>query len=205
MTGFYEVTLVLGHLDVPMWSGYVAELLKTGPVTDSLRYFDNIGYRDVSEGMFEHVIVNDEKTNVTMVCSKSFRSYRSTEPRTCILRIRLFMDGYNTSVEEPTTLIVLSNGKKVNPIPMENKIGSHPLLRSALVIRYYRFNATLLVELEDARIPRTVEERHELLDKIWPTIQEANEVAPRFARTPKSLVTFATAEKPFLRAGKGTV
>lgn len=33
MTGFYEVTLVLGHLDVPMWSGYVAELLKTGPVT----------------------------------------------------------------------------------------------------------------------------------------------------------------------------
>jgi hypothetical protein len=138
LAGFCDMTLVLGHPDVPVSSGYAVELLKTGFIAtmisppsiledlskdpaalqvlaklknlaygggplrldarnaiartvphvfsfigatevgwfyglagsndlwDSMRYFDDIGYRfdEVSEGMFEHVIVNDEKTNV---------------------------------------------------------------------------------------------------------------------------------------------
>ncbi|CZS91474.1 related to nonribosomal peptide synthetase MxcG (component of the myxochelin iron transport regulon) [Rhynchosporium graminicola] len=278
MTGFLEVTLVLGHPDVPISSEYALELLKTGPATvlisppsiledlskdeaalealsklkhvaygggplgpsagkilagavphlfsiigstevgifhiimgssdlyDSLHYFDNIGYRfdEVSEGMFEHVIVNDERTNkyhhifdvfpeLSEYRTKDLYSPHPTAP------------GWRQYRGRIDDLIVLSNGEKIDPIPMENKIQSHPSVRSCLVIGGSRFNACLLLELKDDQIPRNDEDRRARLEEIWPVIKEANEVAPGHGKILKPLVMFSTIEKPFLRAGKGTV
>jgi aryl carrier-like protein len=102
-------------------------------------------------------------------------------------------------------LIVLSNGEKINPIPMENIIRTHAKVRAAVVVGEYRFNPSLLIEMEDGNTPSTPEERREALNEIWPLVQEANKTAPAFAKVPKSLVLFTTPGKPFLRAGKGTV
>jgi thioester reductase-like protein len=102
-------------------------------------------------------------------------------------------------------LIVLSNGEKINPIPMENLIKSHPQVRSALMVGEYRFIPSLMVEMNDGKVPRTAEEQRGSLNEIWPTVQEANKIAPAFAKVPKSLIQFTTRGKPFLRAGKGTV
>jgi hypothetical protein len=63
----------------------------------------------------------------------------------------------------------------------------------------------LLIEIEDENVPETDAERLEVVKKIWPTVEEANRIAPGFAKIPKSLILFTTPGKPFMRAGKGTV
>jgi aryl carrier-like protein len=102
-------------------------------------------------------------------------------------------------------LIVLSNEEKINPIPMENIIRLHLAVKAALVVGEYRFNPTLLAEPQDDRVPQRDSDFHEILNEIWPTVQEANKIAPGFAKIPKSLILFAKPGKPFSRAGKGTV
>lgn len=275
----YDMTLVLGHPDVPMSAHYVSQILAQGVVTslltppsiledlsnntsslehlthlkhigygggplkpdignmlapivphifsfigatengwfhnvsgadnrtwDSLRFYSDIGYQfdEVSEGLFEFVIVNDPRTN-------KYHGIFEVFPDLKEYRLR---DLYTRNPDHPgwmryhgrsDDLIVLSNGEKVNPIPMENIISSQPQVQSALIVGEYRFNPSLLVELEEDKIPKTDAERRFALDQLWPSIQEANKIAPGFAKVPKSLVLFASAEKPFLRAGKGTV
>jgi hypothetical protein len=88
---------------------------------------------------------------------------------------------------------------------MENIIRSHLAVKAALVVGEYRFNPSLLVEPQDDRVPQRDSDFHEILNEIWPTVQEANKVAPGFAKIPKTLILFAKPGKPFSRAGKGTV
>jgi acyl-CoA synthetase (AMP-forming)/AMP-acid ligase II len=169
-----------------------------------LKFVQGIGYRfdEVSNGIFELVIVKDSKTDKYHGIFEVFPDI--TEYRTRDL-YELAGDGWWQYKGRTDDLIVLSNGEKINPIPMEHIIQSHPSVKAALVVGDHRFNPSLLVEMEDNSIPQTKAEKRDRLNQIWPTVEEANKVAPEFAKIPKSLILFATAEKPFLRAGKGTV
>ena len=170
----------------------------------SLNFYSDIGYRfeEVSEGLFEMLIVNDEKSNKYHGIFETFPGIREYRTRDLYTSESQGWWRYRGRADD---IIVLSNGEKINPIPMENIIRSHPSVKAALVIGEYRFNPSLLVEMEADFAPRTETEKREALDEIWPTVQEANKVAPGFAKIPKSLILFADAEKPFMRAGKGTV
>ena len=101
-------------------------------------------------------------------------------------------------------IIVFLNGEKTNPVSMEDLISSHPECRSALVLGQGRFEAGLLIEpINSVSLSKT--EKAELIEKVWPTLQQANEQCPRHARVAKSRILFTTPEKPMSRAGKGTV
>ena len=102
-------------------------------------------------------------------------------------------------------MIVLSNGEKINPIPMESTIRSNPLVSSALIAGKYPFNPSSLVEMKSKHAPESDVKRLEAVKQICPSVEEANEIAPWFAKIPKSLILFTRPEKPFLRSGKGTV
>ncbi|KUJ09297.1 uncharacterized protein LY89DRAFT_690344 [Mollisia scopiformis] len=186
--------------------GWFHTLSGDNKVWDSLKFYSDIGYRfeEISDGIFELVIVKDDRTNKYQPIFQVFPDI--SEYRT--------KDLYSANSEAPgwwkyrgraDDLIVLSNGEKINPIPLENVIGSHPSIKAALVIGEYRFIPSLLVEIDAENYPETESERHQLLDNIWPVVQEANKIAPGFSKIPKSLILFAKPEKPFLRAGKGTV
>jgi thioester reductase-like protein len=97
-------------------------------------------------------------------------------------------------------IIVLSNSEKFNPVPFELAVQGHPLLAGALVVGQGRVRASLLVEPKP-----TVqgEERASLIDAIWPRVEEANHLVPGHGRISRSNIIVA--EKPFTRAGKGTV
>ena len=101
-------------------------------------------------------------------------------------------------------VITFLNGEKTNPISMEESISSHPDIRSALVIGQGRFEASLLVEPFQLG-PLSTNDRAQLIEKLWPIIQEANSQCPAHARISKSHVLVTTPEKPMSRAGKGTV
>ena len=100
-------------------------------------------------------------------------------------------------------VIVFSNGEKINPITMEGLIGMHPDVSSVLVMGQGRFQSALLVEAK--KPPNSLEEKEQLLDKIWPLVERANKDCPAHGRISKEFVLFTTPEKPMLRASKGTV
>lgn len=98
-------------------------------------------------------------------------------------------------------LLVLSNGEKFNPVYMEGTIAGHPLVRGALIAGTARFQASLVVEpTAEMNLPD-----NEFIDIIWPAVEEANKVGPAHGRIFRSKVIVANRDKPFKRAGKGTV
>ncbi|RAK99268.1 NRPS-like enzyme [Aspergillus ibericus CBS 121593] len=101
-------------------------------------------------------------------------------------------------------VIVFLNGEKTNPVSMEQHIAaSNPEVTAALVAGARRFQASLLVELGDKDLNAT--ERAAMIEKLWPSIEEANAVCPAHARVAKTHILFTKPDKPMLRAGKGTI
>ena len=100
-------------------------------------------------------------------------------------------------------IVVFVNGEKLNPITIEDQVGRHRFVKSALVVGEGRFHAALLVEPTIAL--DTTAERARLLDEIWPVIEKANDASPTHGRLSKAHILFTRPEKPILRAGKGTV
>ncbi|KAK7962758.1 NRPS-like protein biosynthetic cluster [Apiospora aurea] len=102
-------------------------------------------------------------------------------------------------------IVVFLNGEKTNPITMEHRIvARNPgLISGALVIGTHRFQAALL--LEAAAPVRTTAEQAKFIERAWPSIEEANRVAPAHARVEKSLVLVTDPDRPLVRAGKGTL
>ncbi|KAK6954711.1 hypothetical protein Daesc_004679 [Daldinia eschscholtzii] len=101
--------------------------------------------------------------------------------------------------------VAMANGYKMDPTDFEAIMTAHPDVRGVIVGGAYRFRLCMLVELYDHLLPTTDEEAQAALDKLWPTIQEANKSSPKFGQIPRELVLFVRPGKPFLRAGKGTI
>ncbi|KAE8363507.1 hypothetical protein BDV27DRAFT_129836 [Aspergillus caelatus] len=103
-------------------------------------------------------------------------------------------------------VIVFLNGEKTNPVSMEQYIAvSNPEVSAVLVAGARRFQASLLVELEPGKQDLNITERAAMIEKLWPSIEEANAVCPAHARIAKTHILFTKAGKRMLRAGKGTI
>ncbi|OJZ83061.1 hypothetical protein ASPFODRAFT_141998 [Aspergillus luchuensis CBS 106.47] len=98
------------------------------------------------------------------------------------------------------------DGEKTNPVSMEGHIlASNPEVTGALVAGAQRFQAALIIELGRSEVGLSASHRAAAIERLWPSIQQANEECPAHARIAKSHILFTTPEKPMLRAGKGTV
>lgn len=152
-------------------------------------------------GAFELVLFADESTKAISALNHNMPGV--TEYRT--------KDLFKQHSEKPRLwkyygrrddIIVLSNGEKFNPVPMEMAIQGHPALAGALMIGQGRSRASLLIE------PKTglsVEECIDLVDAIWPLLEEANRLLPAQGRILRGNVLASKPDKPFTRAGKGTI
>lgn len=101
-------------------------------------------------------------------------------------------------------VLVLSNGEKFNPVDMEGVVTGHPLVRGGLILGTGRFQAALVIEPME---PLSVSghSKKAFIDELWSTIEKANSVGPAHGRIFRSKVLVASPDKPFIRAGKGTV
>lgn len=100
-------------------------------------------------------------------------------------------------------LIVFSTGEKLNPMMVEETVGTHPDVCSVLLVGQGRRRSSLLIEAKSALI--SSEDRERLLEEIWPTIERANKLYFAHGRVSRDLVLFTSADRPMLRAGKGTI
>lgn len=100
-------------------------------------------------------------------------------------------------------IIVFSNGEKLNPITIEEIVGDHPQLIGAMVVGANRFQPGLIIE--PAVHPTTKEGEKELIDSVWPLVVQANKETVAHGQIGRDFVRLSNPQKPFLRAGKGTV
>ncbi|TGO61871.1 hypothetical protein BCON_0024g00750 [Botryotinia convoluta] len=101
-------------------------------------------------------------------------------------------------------IIVFSNGEKLNPVTMEQTINEHELVRSAIIVGQARFQPAVIIELINP-VEVTEDNKKDLISRIQPSIDAANKGSPTHGQIKDGFVIFAKPEKPFLRAGKGTV
>ncbi|KAJ2978082.1 hypothetical protein NUW58_g7608 [Xylaria curta] len=103
-------------------------------------------------------------------------------------------------------IIVFLNGEKTNPVTMEQSIvGRAPGVTGAIVVGAQRFQAALLIEPSSTIMATSTANQAALIERIWPIIDEANNVAPAHARVDKSMVIITAPDRPLLRTGKGTI
>lgn len=102
-------------------------------------------------------------------------------------------------------MIILLSGAKANPIVMEEHIASHPDVRDVLMAGTHRRYAGLLIERMTNSEPLSTTETAEFIDRLWATVQEANQLYETQCRISKSRIQFTDFQKPMVRAGKGTV
>ena len=101
-------------------------------------------------------------------------------------------------------LIVFLTGLKTNPLAFEHTVANHPEIRSVLMAGNKRLQPALIVEPVETSALSMIA-RAQLIERIWPLVQEANTESPAHAKVLKTHIMIALPEKPFKRAGKGTV
>ena len=97
-------------------------------------------------------------------------------------------------------VIVLGNSEKFNPVSMESRIQGHPLVSGALIVGQGRPQGALLIEPKENDVSLD-----KLIDEIWPFVEQANLLAPTYARIVRSKIGKNSPDKPFPRAAKGTI
>ncbi|KAH7310811.1 NRPS-like enzyme [Stachybotrys elegans] len=103
-------------------------------------------------------------------------------------------------------IIVFLNGEKTNPISFEQQIvAKNPELSGALVVGSQRFQASLILEPANAKDVGSTSERAALIERIWPSVAEANKAAPAYAQVEKPFIMVTSGDRPMIRTGKGTV
>ncbi|KAI0202451.1 hypothetical protein F4808DRAFT_76239 [Astrocystis sublimbata] len=99
-------------------------------------------------------------------------------------------------------IIVLANGQKLNPMPLEASLQSHELLKGALMIGNNQAQTVLLLEPKEAS---TELDHEQLLEKLWPSIQEANLLIGQQGHAQRGMVLFTQPDRLLVRTAKGTV
>ncbi|OJJ43897.1 hypothetical protein ASPZODRAFT_892681 [Penicilliopsis zonata CBS 506.65] len=109
-----------------------------------------------------------------------------------------------THASHSDDIIVFLSGEKANPIVFESYVARNPEVSAALMFGHQRFEAGLLIELNYQDTLTTLEKAH-IMQRIWPTIEEANELLPAYTRVSESHVCFTDPGVPFIRTLKGSI
>ena len=158
-------------------------------------------FRHNSEDLYELVIVRDPKIQSIQVIFHIFpelsewpsKDMFSKHPTKDLWRYRGRRDD----------IIIMANGLKINPIPMEGTVMSHPQVICALLVGTDHIKTAWLIEPKEP--PTSVTDKNKLIEDIWPFIEKASQDAPAQGHISKDAILFTTKEKPMLRAAKGSV
>ncbi|KAI1123749.1 hypothetical protein F5Y10DRAFT_45890 [Nemania abortiva] len=161
-------------------------------------------YRHVSDNLYEQVMVRDENR-------LHYQGIFGTFPDLAEYPMKDIYEKHPDPTKEnyylyrgrADDIIVFSTGEKINPNEMEDMINRNPVVNAALVAGQGRFQSSLLIEAVNP--PENAEDEQRLIDLIWPSVEAANKECPSHGRIHRNMIIFTSAEKPMLRAAKGTV
>ncbi|CAL1699337.1 unnamed protein product [Somion occarium] len=102
--------------------------------------------------------------------------------------------------------IMHNTGEKTNPGPLEDILNRDPHVRASVLFGRGKFNAGVLIDPQPAFAfdPTDQQKLADFRNKIWPTVQKANEYAPQHSRIFKEMILVASPSKPLSYTAKGT-
>jgi thioester reductase-like protein len=98
--------------------------------------------------------------------------------------------------------IALVNGEKFNPVMMEGKIRSHRAVTETVIFGAGRPYLGALVVPSPAMAGMTEDQ---IVDQIWPVVEEANATAEAYARLSRDMIRVLPHDCDFPRTDKGSV
>lgn len=98
--------------------------------------------------------------------------------------------------------IVLVNGEKFNPVMMEGTIRSHKAVTETVVFGAARPYLGMLVVPSPATNGLSSDE---IIDQLWPVIEEANRTAEAYARITRHMIRVLPHDCQFPRTDKGSI
>ncbi|ORZ03621.1 hypothetical protein BCR43DRAFT_413929, partial [Syncephalastrum racemosum] len=100
-------------------------------------------------------------------------------------------------------ILVMENGEKTNPIPMENTIRSYPVVKQCTVIGEARHCTAVLIELEfNAAVHMTLQDA---IDQVLEAVRAANVDAPNHSTILPQMVYILPLSQHLATTAKGTV
>ncbi|KAF7341008.1 Acetyl-CoA synthetase-like protein [Mycena sanguinolenta] len=104
-------------------------------------------------------------------------------------------------------VLIMANGEKTVPGPMEDVMGASPFIAGAVMFGRERNQVGVLIEPNHKYELDPTDEQQlvKYRNLIWPVVAEANENAPAFAQIYKEMILVTQPAKPMIRTPKGTV
>ncbi|OSC98631.1 acetyl-CoA synthetase-like protein [Trametes coccinea BRFM310] len=101
--------------------------------------------------------------------------------------------------------IILSNGEKTNPVPLEIIINADPHIKASMIFGQGRFQNGVLVQPAESIVfdRADAKQLEQYRNMIWPTFERANQFAPQHSRIFKEMILVADPAKPFHYNVKG--
>ncbi|KAI1350633.1 hypothetical protein F5Y01DRAFT_315690 [Xylaria sp. FL0043] len=100
-------------------------------------------------------------------------------------------------------VIVLSHGEKLNPVPNQSLISTHPLLKSVMYVGNGKPQLAAILELADGTSTRL--DAEQVAEAIWPLIEHANALSPSHGQLHKSHIIIAGSPKQIPQNHQGSV
>jgi len=161
-----------------------------------------IYWRLIDDDVYEQVIVRKNQHPGIQCCFYTFPELEEFSTKD-LYRPHPTLEDHWTHIGRADDIIVFSNGEKLNPTTIEAAVAGHPEVLSAQVVGSKKFHAAILIE--PVRTPESEKEKQDLVNAIWPTIEQVNIETVAHGRIPHGYVFVADPKRPFPRAGKGTV
>ncbi|KAK9454606.1 male sterility protein [Dipodascopsis uninucleata] len=98
--------------------------------------------------------------------------------------------------------IVLVNGEKANPIPMEHAIRRHSFVKEVMVVGAGKPQLAMLVVASEATEGLS---SSDIINTIWPEVERANTQQDDFARISKDMIHVLPPTTEYPRTDKGTI
>ncbi|KAL2009967.1 hypothetical protein VTN00DRAFT_5774 [Thermoascus crustaceus] len=99
-------------------------------------------------------------------------------------------------------VIVLENGEKANPLPVEGAVRQNELVTEAVVFGAGKSHFGIMVILSQDAAQFS---RDEVIDKLFPVIEDAQALLPAYAKVSRDMVILLNSDTTYPKTDKGTI
>ncbi|GJE98682.1 putative NRPS-like protein biosynthetic cluster [Phanerochaete sordida] len=163
----------------------------------------NIKWEPQGDGTYELVVYEIEGYDIAAYNIPGEKAYGTAD----LFEPHPTKPGLWKIVGRKDDVITLSTGEKIVPIPQEAYVTSSPFVYGCVMFGREREQPGILIEPRAEHVVDPSDENALVTfrNKIWPRVEEANALAPAFAKVFKEMIIVTTPDKPLPRAGKGTI
>lgn len=154
---------------------------------------------DEANGVYHLVVKGSSPFMATGVANRANGDYATND----LFQMDPENPGYWRHVGRQDDTLVMENGEKTNPTPMEHSITSIPLVHQCTVIGEGRQCTAALVELELKEAIKYTPQ--EMLDQVQAVVKEANLKAPSHSTLLPQMVYILPLDQHLVSTDKGTV